>query len=116
MNKPVDLTDILQDVIKGADLYWHGSFCYYKHYEIVAVFGRDRVTTLWVRQSMPDDRSNRWLLPEDPNFFQQLEAAVAHAKKVVDDTEDTKRALDDIRKYATGAYGADGKPAAGLFA
>lgn len=98
----VELVDILQEVVKGDDILWDGSTCVYKHYDIMTVFGRNEPTAIWVRQSMPDIREKRWLRPEDPNFFEKLKEAVALAKQVIDETEETKRALDGLRSYMLG--------------
>lgn len=98
----VDIVDILQEAIKGDDIKWDGATCIYKEYDIVSVFGRQHPTAIWVRQAMPDMRDKLWLRPEDPDFIQKLEAAVILAKQVIDDTEETKRALDGLRNYMLG--------------
>jgi hypothetical protein len=110
MDKPVELQDILKDLIKGKGIVWDGAFCLYKDYDIVSVFGNDKITAVWIRQSMPDNREKLWLRPEEPDFLKQLEAAVVQAKKVIDDTEETKKALADFRNYITGSFI---KPASG---
>lgn len=85
MDAPVELQDILQDIVKGPDIVWDGAFCYYKNHEILTVFGEDRITLVWVRRTMPDLREGGMLRPEDPQFLTILKQAIQQAKQVVDD-------------------------------
>lgn len=107
MDEPIELQDILKDVVKGENIIWDGAFCFYKNIEIMTVFGDRQITLVWVRQSIPDSRDKGLLKPEHPQFFSQLKAAVKQAKQAVDEAEETSRAMADLRNHLMG------KPASG---
>lgn len=101
--KVVQIDDILRDHIKGAHILWDGAYCTYKDIEIVAVFGHERPTAIWVRSAMPDNREKYWLKPEDPNFFDQLDETIKIAKSIVDETVETQIAMGALRRHVFGS-------------
>lgn len=102
MPDKVGLVDVLKAYIKGDHIEWVGDGCFYKEYEIVSQDSfpyRTKIGLVWVRASIPDMRTSNFLNPADPSFFEKLDAALVNAKKCVDDTEETKKALDGMRKH-----------------
>lgn len=89
---------ILHDYIKGDYVKWDGAFCTYKGYDIISLFGGERITAVWVRQAMPDNREF-WLDAHDPDFFKKLDAAFKVAKQLVENAEETKKLFDNFRAH-----------------
>jgi hypothetical protein len=100
-SKPIELDDILSSHVKGEHIRWDGASCYYRGAEIISLFGSVRPTAVWVRNAMPDHRTN-WLTVEHPDFFKQFDAAIAHAKKIVDEVIETQFAMDALRDRMLG--------------
>lgn len=94
----VGLEEILHDYIKGPYIKWDGAFCTYKGVDIISLFGTERVTAVWIRKAMPDDRET-WLDVHDPDFFKKVDASFDNAKKVVDYANETKDLFSKFREH-----------------
>ena len=62
----------------------------YRLYEIMSVVGRD----IWIRRELPEDRSETYVLPEDPGLFKKIDQGLSYAKKVVDEAHNIWAALE----------------------
>src|SRR5882672_8606200 len=94
----IGLEEIMRDYIKGLHVKWDGAFCTYKGIDIISLFGTDRVTAVWIRQSMPDARE-MWIDARDPDFFKKVDVAFDNAKKIVDYADETKELFSKFRDH-----------------